>query len=119
METTDVIGTAAVVDNQEPQLEPAPFRVLGDNIVLEFVEREEETVSGIVLVQEKQERVPEATVVGIGPAAADHFEINEGVVVELGTVLMLRKHELSALKLGEDGRELYVAKPHVVLGIVG
>lgn len=119
MDSTAVIGAGAS-DNEpgEATLEPAPFRVLGDNIIVELVEREETTESGLLLVQERKQRPPDVTVVGIGAEAVRHFESEEHLVVELGTCLMVRRHEMTRLELGDDGRELYVLKPSAVIGHV-
>lgn len=119
--TTEVIGAGAP-DVDEHGLEPAPFRVLGENIVVELVQREDTvTFAGGIefeIVQEKQTRPPDVVVVGIGPLAVEHFERVESVVVELGTTLIVRKNEGLRLELGDDGRELYVYRPAAVLGIV-
>lgn len=112
-DSNDVIGAGL---RDEDLVEPAPFDVVGDNIVVELVQREEETESGIVLVQEKQTRPPDVIVVGAGPLA--RLDGHAGAVdVEAGMVLIVRKHELVRLELGDDGRELFVLKPTAVLGV--
>lgn len=120
--TTSIIGQGDTNDQDDADLEPAPFRVLGENIVVELVQREDTvTFAGGIefeIVQEKQTRPPDVVVVGIGPLAVEHFERVESVVVELGTTLIVRKNEGLRLELGDDGRELYVYRPAAVLGIV-
>lgn len=118
MEITSVIGAGEREEEREADIEPCPFRVLGDNIVVELVVREEETLSGLTIVREKQERPPDVVVVGIGEKARRHFADEEGVIVEVGTTLITRKHEMIRLELADDGRELYVLKPAAALGTV-
>jgi len=117
--STEVIGAnAAANEHEEHGIEPCPFVVAGDNIVVELVEREETTDSGIVLVEDKKARPSDVTVVGIGPAAARYFSDNERFNVNKGSVLVVRKHEMLRLELSEDGRELHVLKPASVLGMI-
>lgn len=115
----EVIGiNAATSIEEEYGVEPAPFDVAGDNVVVEFVQREETTLSGIEIVRDKPTRPPDCIVVGIGPAATKHFAQNERFVVDIGTVLIVRKHEAYRLELGDDERELHVFKPASVIGVV-
>lgn len=113
-----VIGAGAPDEDevQRPLVEPAPFTVVGDNIVVELVQREEETVGGIVLVKEREEIPPDVIVAGIGQAAREHFLRTEGVNIGLGTILMTRRSERVRVELADDGRELYVLKPGAVIG---
>lgn len=114
-DSTAVIGAGARED-EKPELEEAPFHVVGDNIVVELVEYEDTTDTGIVLVKEKSDIPPDVVVVGIGSPAQRHFE-QEGLAVELGTKLMTRRNERIRLEMPEDGRELYVLKPAAVVGV--
>lgn len=102
---------------EKQELEACPFDVVGDNIVVELIEREEETDSGIVLVQENKTRPPEVVVVGAGPDAYVWSGEAE-TLLDIGMVLVVRKHELLRLELGEDGRELQVLKPSSIIGIM-
>lgn len=116
--SNDVIGAnAAANEHEEHGIEPCPFVVVGDNIVVELVEREETTESGIVLVEDKKARPSDVTVVGVGPLAKEAF-VQAGIIVGVGVVLVVRKHEMLRLELNEDGRELHILKPASVIGII-
>lgn len=115
-----------------PEVEPAPFEVVGDNIVVELVEREEVLESGIVLAGVSKKRPPEVVVVGAGPRAQVSIDNGSGDTrrgydqsygdkqhrVRVGDVLVVRKHDLLRVELSDDGRELHVLKPTAVLGIM-
>lgn len=118
-------GIGATID----ALEEAPFEVVGDNIIVELVEIEEELASGIVLAGSSKKRPPEVVVVGVGPLAkvavdadtADntHDEYgNPSRTIRVGDVLVVSKHELQRIELSDDGRELHRLKPSAVIGIV-
>lgn len=118
MDTTSIIGAGSRDEEAvNTRVEPCPFRPMGDAIVVELIEREEVTDSGILIVEEKKERPTDAVVVGISRSAAEHFDRNEDEVVERGTVLMIRKGEMLRVAMPDDGRELYIVRPTAVYGI--
>lgn len=59
-------------------LEQVSFEVVGDNIVVEFVEQEDVTDSGIVLAGVERQLQSTAYVVGVGPAAYVQVAVGTG-----------------------------------------
>lgn len=124
-------STTIPTDDTEQAFEPVPFRVVGNNIIIEFGEQPKETVTAGGLVIPSQAK-PEtrksiATVVGAGPEAAvvamqtaadgEPFSDEDGI--DVGMVLVVHRHRLTKLELEEDGdRQLWVIDPSSVIAIV-
>lgn len=114
--TTDVFGAGERDEETAPSVEPCPFTVFGERIVVEMIEREETTTSGIVIVEDKKHARTEVVVVGFGRKAAEWFEREEGRVLEIGTRLIVAKHQRRRVEIDEDGRELHIVLPDAIDG---
>lgn len=103
------------------ELEVAPFETVGDNIVVEELQRENVTEGGVFLPDtKKQTSVPEVVVVGVGPGARvlvhDAQQDSRLRAPVVGDVLIIRKHEALVLVMGDDERELKIIKPAAIIG---
>jgi chaperonin GroES len=86
------------------------LKPLGERALVKMVEREQTTESGIVLPDTAKEKPQTAEVVAVG-------EFEEGVKVEVGEVVVLRKFAGTEVDL--DGEEHLIVKIEDILGVVG
>ncbi len=85
------------------------LKPLGERALVKMVEREQTTESGIVLPDTAKEKPQTAEVVAVG-------EFEEGVKVEVGDVVVLRKFAGTEVDL--DGEEHLIVKMEDVLGVI-
>lgn len=91
------------------------IKPLFDKIVIEQVEQEEKTKSGIVLLAKDQEKPLLARVVAVGPGGMiDGNEVK--MVLKVGDKVLYSKYAGSEFKL--DGREVTVLRQSDVLAIL-
>lgn len=92
------------------------LKPLGDRIVIEQVETEEKTASGIVLPDSAQEKPQEGRVVAVGSGRI--LESGERVALELkeGDKVIYSKYAGTEVKL--DGKEYLILRENDVLAIV-
>ncbi len=93
------------------------LRPLGDRIVIEQVETEEKTASGIVLPDTAKEKPQEGRVVAVGSGRV--LESGERVALEVkeGDKVIFSKYAGTEVKL--DGKEYLILRENDVLAIVG
>ena len=88
---------------------------LGDRVVLQQVEAEETTASGIVLPGQAQEKPQQAEVIAVGPGGVvDGKEVKMEVTV--GDKVIYSKYSGTEVKL--DGEEYIIVKQSDILAIV-
>ena len=88
---------------------------LGDRVVLQQLEAEETTKSGIVLPGQAQEKPQQAEVVAVGPGGVvDGKEVKMEVVV--GDKVIYSKYAGTEVKM--DGTEYIIVKQNDILAIV-
>ena len=88
---------------------------LGDRVVLQQLEAEETTKSGIVLPGQAQEKPQQAEVVAVGPGGVvDGKEVRMEVVV--GDKVIYSKYAGTEVKM--DGTEYIIVKQNDILAIV-
>jgi chaperonin GroES len=92
------------------------LKPLGDRIVIEQVETEEKTASGIVLPDTAKEKPQEGRVVAVGSGRI--LESGERVALELkeGDKVIFSKYAGTEIKL--DGKEYLILRENDVLAIV-
>lgn len=90
------------------------IRPLGNRIVIEKVEAEEKTASGIVLPQSAQEQPQFAVVRAVG----DEFENNEKLkgMIKIGDKVLYGKFAGTEVKV--DGKEYIIVRYTDVLAVV-
>lgn len=84
------------------------IKPLGDRVVLERVEAEEKTASGIILTGAAKEAPQFAVVVAVGPGV--------DTKIQLGDKVIYSKYEGTEVKLGEDA--YIIIKQDEILGIL-
>jgi chaperonin GroES len=89
---------------------------LADRLVVRPNEREEMTVSGIVLPDTAKEKPQEGTVLAVGPGRLDDKGNRVKPEVKEGDVVLYAKYAGTEVKI--DGEELLIMKESDVLAIV-
>ncbi len=75
---------------------------LGDRLIVEVVEEEETTVSGIVLPDTAKEKPQRGRVLAVGPGARDENGKHVPMDVAEGDEIMFSKYGGTEIKLGAD-----------------
>ncbi|NWQ43696.1 co-chaperone GroES [Bacillus sp. EB106-08-02-XG196] len=93
------------------------LRPLGDRIVIELVESEEKTASGIVLPDSAKEKPQEGKVVAVGTGRV--LESGERVALEVsvGDRIIFSKYSGTEVKF--DGNEYLILRENDILAVVG
>src|SRR5947209_18162647 len=89
---------------------------LADRLVVRPNEREEMTVSGIVLPDTAKEKPQEGTVVAIGPGRLNEAGKRVALEVKTGDTVLYAKYAGTEVKI--DGEDLLILKETDVLAIV-
>lgn len=89
---------------------------LADRIVVQAIEREQTTASGIVLPDTARERPQEGTVLAVGPGRLN--EAGERVTpdVKTGDVVLYTKYAGTEVKI--DGEELLILRETDILAVM-
>lgn len=93
------------------------LKPLGDRIVIELVEQEEKTASGIVLPDTAKEKPQEGRVVAVGSGRV--LDSGEKVALEVkeGDRIIFSKYAGTEVKY--EGKEYLILRENDVLAIVG
>jgi chaperonin GroES len=93
------------------------LRPLGDRIVIELVESEEKTASGIVLPDSAKEKPQEGRVVAVGTGRV--LESGERVALEVsvGDRIIFSKYSGTEVKF--EGNEYLILRENDILAVVG
>jgi chaperonin GroES len=75
---------------------------LGDRLIVEVLEEEESTASGIVLPDTAKEKPQRGRVLAVGPGARDEDGNFVGMEVESGDEVVFSKYGGTELKIGAD-----------------
>ena len=92
------------------------LKPLGDRLVVEPLEQEEMTVSGIVLPETAKEKPQKGSVLATGPGARDDQGKRIAMDVQIGDVVLFAKYAGSEIKL--DAKKLLILKESDILAIV-
>lgn len=88
------------------------FRPLADRVLIEPIQAETKTASGIIIPDTAKEKPQEGTVIAVGPGKVD-----EPTTVKAGDKVLYGKYAGSELKL--DGIDYLIVKESDLLGIIG
>jgi chaperonin GroES len=91
---------------------------LGDRVIVEPIEREETTASGIVLPDTAREKPQEGTVLSVGSGKLDDNGKRQPLEVKEGDRVIFAKYAGTEFKL-EGDRKVLILKENDLLAIVG
>ena len=92
------------------------LKPLGDRLVVEPIEQEEMTASGIVLPETAKEKPQKGNVLAVGPGARDEDGKRIPMDVVVGDVVLFAKYAGTEIKM--DGKKLLILKENDVLAIL-
>ena len=92
------------------------IKPLGDRVVIELMEAEEKTASGIVLPGTAKEKPQQGKVVAVGPGRVLDNGTRVTVDVQVNDQVIFSKFSGTELKL--DGKEYLVLRESEVLGVL-
>jgi chaperonin GroES len=92
------------------------IKPLGDRVVVEPIEQEETTASGIILPETAKEKPQKGSIVAAGPGARDEDGDRIALDVKVGDVVLYAKYAGTEFKV--DGKKLLILKESDLLGII-
>jgi chaperonin GroES len=92
------------------------LKPLGDRVVVEPVEQEEMTASGLVLPETAKEKPQKGVVMAAGPGARDEAGKRIALDVSVGETVLFAKYAGTEFKV--DGKKLLILKESDLLAIV-
>ena len=93
------------------------FRPLHDRVVVERLEAEEKTASGIIIPDSAQEKPMQGKIIAAGSCARDETGKVQPLDVKEGDVVLFGKWSGTEVKL--DGKDLLIMKESDIMGIMG
>ena len=91
---------------------------LGDRVIVEVLEEEETTVSGIVLPDTAKEKPQKGKILAVGPGARDEDGEYIAMDVEEGDVVIFSKYGGTEIKVGSDD-VLILRESDILAKVVG
>jgi chaperonin GroES len=92
------------------------FKPLGDRVVVEPIEREQTTASGIILPETAKEKPQEGKVLAVGPGRRDDTGKRIAMDVSVDDSVLFAKYAGTEIKL--DDKKLLILKESDILAIV-
>jgi chaperonin GroES len=92
------------------------LKPLSDRVVVEPIEQEEMTASGIVLPETAKEKPQKGTVIAVGPGARDEAGKRVALDVKAGDIVLFAKYTGTEFKM--DSKKLLILKESDLLAIV-
>lgn len=92
------------------------LKPLGDRVVVEPIEQEEMTASGIVLPETAKEKPQKGAVLAVGPGGRDEAGKRIALDVSVGDTVLFAKYAGTEFKV--DGQKLLILKESDLLAIV-
>jgi len=92
------------------------LRPLGDRLIVEPLEKEGKTTSGIILPETAKEKPQEGTVLAAGPGRTDDEGKRMAMDVKVGNVVLYAKYSGTEVKI--DDKKLLILKESDILAIV-
>jgi chaperonin GroES len=92
------------------------FRPLHDRVVVERIEAEGKTASGIIIPDNAKEKPSEGEVVAVGPGGRDEAGRVIPIDLQVGDRVLFGKWSGTEVKI--DGAELLIMKESDIMGVV-
>ena len=92
------------------------LRPLHDRVVVEPVEQEQQTSSGLFLPETAKEKPQQGNVIAVGPGARDDAGNRIAMDVVVGDRVLFAKYSGTEIKM--DGKKYLMMKESDILGIV-
>ena len=92
------------------------LKPLGDRVVVEPLEKEERTASGIILPETAKEKPQEGEIIAVGPGRRDDDGKLVPMDVKKGDTVLYAKYAGTEVK--SDGEELLIVRESDVLAVV-
>ena len=92
------------------------LKPLGSRVVVEPIEQEDVTASGIVLPETAKEKPQKGKVLSIGPGDRDEKGNRIAMDVEVGNTVLFAKYAGTEIKM--DGRKILILRESDLLAIV-
>jgi chaperonin GroES len=92
------------------------LRPLNDRLVVEPIEQEEQTSSGLFLPETAKEKPQQGKVIAAGPGARDEDGKRIVMDVQVGDTVLFAKYAGTEIKM--DGKKYLIMKESDVLGVV-
>ncbi|MFZ3591637.1 co-chaperone GroES [Bacillus sp. DJP31] len=93
------------------------LKPLGDRVIIELVESEEKTASGIVLPDSAKEKPQEGRVIAVGTGRV--LDNGERVALEVSTGDRIIFSKYSGTEVKHEGSEYLVLRENDILAIIG
>jgi chaperonin GroES len=93
------------------------MKPLGDRVIVEPLEQDEQTASGIILPETAKEKPQEGTVLAVGPGRVDDDGKRLPMDVKVGDVVLFPKYGGTEIKL-DGGRKVMVMRESEILAII-
>ena len=93
------------------------FKPLGSRVLVETIEQEEMTASGIILPETAKEKPQQGKVLAAGPGDRNEDGDRIAMDVKVGDVILFAKYSGTEVKM--DGKKLLILRESDILGIVG
>lgn len=92
------------------------LRPLNDRVVVEPMEQESTTASGLVLPETAKEKPQQGKVLAVGPGARDEDGERMALDVEVGDIVLFAKYAGTEIKI--DGNKVLIMKESDILGVL-
>jgi chaperonin GroES len=92
------------------------IRPLGDRVVVEPTEQEEQTTSGLFLPETAKEKPQQGKVVAVGKGRRDEDGDRIEMDVKAGDTILFAKYAGTEIKLG--GKKVLIMKESDILGVI-
>ncbi len=93
------------------------LKPLADRVVVEPLEQEEKTASGIILPETAKEKPQEGKIIAAGPGRLDDKGKRVAMEVAVGDKVLYAKYSGTEIKI--EGKKLLILKESDVLAVVG
>ena len=92
------------------------LKPLGDRLIVEPIEQEEMTASGIVIPETAKEKPMQGKVLAVGPGARQEDGSRIAMDVSTGDTVLYAKYAGTEVKI--DGKEFLMMREDDILGVV-
>jgi len=93
------------------------LKPLGNNLVIEPVEQEEKTASGIILPETAKEKPQKGVILAAGPGKLLESGVRQALDVKVGDTVLYAKYAGTQIK--EGTKDLLILREDDVLAILG